>query len=48
MKLADATKVNIKKVLEILENDGIIIYPTETLYGIGARFDSQIALKKNL
>ncbi|GAQ93988.1 L-threonylcarbamoyladenylate synthase [Thermodesulfovibrio aggregans] len=46
MKLADATKVNIKKVLEILENDGIIIYPTETLYGIGARFDSQIALKK--
>jgi len=46
MKIVKAEEINVKKVLEILENDGIIIYPTETLYGIGVKYNSIGALKK--
>jgi len=32
--------------VELLKNSGIIAYPTETFYGLGAKFDSVDALKK--
>ena len=37
---------DIKKASEIIRNNGIVIYPTETVYGIGANIFSNIALKK--
>ncbi len=46
MKLIKAEAVEIEEVRSILENGGIIIYPTETLYGIGAKYDDSNALKK--
>ncbi|WP_353684827.1 L-threonylcarbamoyladenylate synthase [Thermodesulfovibrio sp. 3907-1M] len=46
MKLTTTEEINIKEVLKILENNGIIIYPTETLYGIGAKYNSKRSLKK--
>lgn len=46
MNLLKADEVNIKEVLKILDHGGIIIYPTETLYGIGAKYNNRKALKK--
>ncbi len=46
MKLVRAEEINIEEVLKILDNNGIIIYPTETLYGIGAKYNSKRNLKK--
>lgn len=46
MKIVKAEEINIIEVLEILENNGIIIYPTETLYGIGVKYDNRKLLKK--
>ena len=37
---------DIKKASEIIRNNGIVIYPTETVYGIGANIFSNIALEK--
>jgi L-threonylcarbamoyladenylate synthase len=37
---------DIDKAIEILNNDGIIIYPTDTAYGIGCRMDSEKAVEK--
>lgn len=37
---------DIKKAADIIRNGGIVIYPTETVYGIGANIFSQDALKK--
>ncbi|MBI4684730.1 MAG: threonylcarbamoyl-AMP synthase [Nitrospirae bacterium] len=36
----------LKKAIGILNKGGIIAYPTETFYGIGARFDIENALKR--
>ncbi len=36
----------IRKVVEILNNDGIIIYPTDTIYGIGCSIYSQKAIER--
>ncbi len=36
----------IRKIVEILDNDGIIIYPTDTIYGIGCSIYSQKAIEK--
>lgn len=36
----------LKQVLEILERGGIIIYPTDTVYGIGCDFLQQAAVEK--
>lgn len=33
-------------VCETVGNDGVIAFPTETVYGLGVRFDSEIALDK--
>ncbi|WP_353687040.1 L-threonylcarbamoyladenylate synthase [Thermodesulfovibrio sp. 3462-1] len=46
MKLVRTEEINIEEVLKILDNNGIIIYPTETLYGIGAKYNSKRNLKK--
>jgi L-threonylcarbamoyladenylate synthase len=37
---------DIKKAAEIIKKNGIVIYPTETVYGIGANIFSEDALKK--
>lgn len=37
---------NLKEIKEILDQDGIIIFPTDTVYGIGCNCYSEIALKK--
>jgi tRNA threonylcarbamoyl adenosine modification protein (Sua5/YciO/YrdC/YwlC family) len=36
----------IKMVNEVLQNDGIIIYPTDTIYGLGCSIGSHKALEK--
>ena len=42
------TKDIVKKTIEVLNNGGIIIYPTETCYGIGVDATNTKALKKLL
>ncbi|MFA4956298.1 MAG: L-threonylcarbamoyladenylate synthase [Candidatus Methanoperedens sp.] len=37
---------DIQKASDIIKNNGIVIYPTETVYGIGANIFSDIALEK--
>jgi L-threonylcarbamoyladenylate synthase len=37
---------DLKKASDILKKNGIVIYPTETVYGIGANIFSNIALEK--
>lgn len=41
-----ATGKDIKKASDIIKKSGIVIYPTETVYGIGANIFSEEALKK--
>lgn len=36
----------IKRAIKVLENDGIIVYPTDTIYGLGANIFSENAIKK--
>ena len=36
----------IKQVVELLENDGVIIYPTDTVYGLGCSIYSKKAMKR--
>jgi len=36
----------IKMILECLENDGVIIFPTDTIYGIGCSSNSNKALER--
>lgn len=37
---------NIKEVVDVLKNDGIIIYPTDTVYALGCRLHSKKALNR--
>ncbi len=37
---------HIKRAVEILQNDGVIIYPTDTVYGIGCSVFSKKAIEK--
>ncbi len=52
MKIVEYTKENesdiINQAKEVLENDGIIVYPTETVYGIGVKATSDKAVRKLL
>ena len=41
-----STDESIAKAAYILRNDGVVAFPTETVYGLGARFDSEKAIKK--
>ena len=36
----------INKVVEVLNNDGVIIYPTDTIYGLGASIRSKKAIER--
>jgi tRNA threonylcarbamoyl adenosine modification protein (Sua5/YciO/YrdC/YwlC family) len=36
----------IKRATDILENDGVIIYPTDTIYGLGSSLFSRIGLER--
>ncbi len=36
----------IRQVVEVLENDGVIIYPTDTVYGLGCDIFSKKAVEK--
>ena len=36
----------IQKVVDVLKNDGIIIYPTDTVYGLGCSIFSKKAMKR--
>ncbi len=42
----DSIGTDIKKASDIIKKNGIVIYPTETVYGIGANIFSKEALKK--
>jgi L-threonylcarbamoyladenylate synthase len=42
----DVTGKYIKKAADILKGGGIVVYPTETVYGIGANIFSEQALKR--
>ena len=44
--IKELTKENLKLIKEVLDNDGIIIFPTDTVYGIGCNCYSEKALKK--
>jgi len=48
MKVYNNTKEVVKKTIEVLNNGGMIIYPTETCYGIGVDATNTKALKKLL
>lgn len=36
----------VKKALHVLKNDGLVIYPTETVYGLGADARNPLAIRK--
>ena len=35
MKVLPATEENIEKAAAIIRNGGVVVYPTETVYGLG-------------
>lgn len=37
---------DIKRIVEVLKNDGVIIYPTDTVYGLGCDITSNRALER--
>ena len=37
---------NVQKAVSVLQNGGIVIYPTDTVYGIGCRIDDSDAVKR--
>jgi L-threonylcarbamoyladenylate synthase len=46
MKIVQANKQGIKEAISILKQGGVIVYPTETAYGLGADFLNPQAVKK--
>ena len=40
------SKTGIKEVIKVLESDGVVVYPTDTVYGLGANIFSESAIKK--
>ena len=46
-RLTDAdTDQIIESAISVLSNGGIVAYPTETLYGLGAKYDDEQAVKR--
>jgi L-threonylcarbamoyladenylate synthase len=39
-------KQTINEAVKVLEDDGIIVYPTDTIYGLGVYIFSETAIKK--
>lgn len=46
MKLLKVEEVEVSELIEFLRKGGIIIYPTETLYGIGVKYDNRALLQR--
>ncbi len=46
MKIIKADQIDLQEVIDILAKGGIIIYPTETLYGIGGKYNNKKVLQK--
>src|SRR5687767_2764908 len=46
MKIAEPTTENVRKAAEILRNGGLIIMPTETVYGVAADMTNRDAVKR--
>lgn len=46
MKLLEATLQNIKSAADILKSGGLVAFPTETVYGLGADGFNEIAVSK--
>jgi L-threonylcarbamoyladenylate synthase len=46
MKPLKVKEVIVQEIIEFLDKGGIIIYPTETLYGIGVKYDKRVQLQK--
>ena len=40
------SEAQIKKAAELLKNNEVVALPTETVYGLAARIDSEAAIKK--
>ena len=41
-----ASNVNIKKAVDILNESGVIAFPTETVYGLGGDASCESSIKK--
>ena len=41
MKLLEATDENIRKAATIVKLGGLVVYPTETVYGLGYRYTEE-------
>lgn len=39
-------KTRIEEARKVIENDGIIVYPTDTIYGLGVNIFSELAIRK--
>ena len=39
-------KEEVRKACEILKNGGIILYPTDTIWGIGCDATNEVAVKR--
>ncbi len=37
---------NVKEAVDVFKNGGIVIFPTDTAYGIGCRMDNEISVKR--
>ena len=48
INLKEAIVAEYEEIFEILRNDGLIIFPTETIYGFGCDYRSKVAIEKLL
>lgn len=44
--MSNMIKRDIKKAIELLKNGGIVVFPTDTAYGVGCRMDDEKAVAK--
>lgn len=44
--MTELNNTNLSRIKSILDNSGIIVFPTETVWGIGCKFDDESAVKK--
>ena len=48
MKIVKADKIGFLLAVKILKSNGVIVYPTDTAYGLGGKFNSARVIKKIL
>lgn len=46
IRITEINNTNLSRIKSILDNSGIIIFPSETVWGIGCKFDEEEAVKK--